>query len=41
MDTDRRAQEQFDTHLVWCLEPFRCAWYCSIEFSVTLQMLHV
>lgn len=34
-------QEHGDTHLVWCLEPFRCAWYCSIEFSVTLQMLHV
>jgi len=28
------------THLFWCLEPWRCAWYCSMEFRTTLQTLH-
>lgn len=30
-----------DTHLFWCLEPCRCAWYCATELSVTLQTSHV
>lgn len=25
--------------LFWCLEPWRCAWYCSIELRTTLQTL--
>ncbi len=32
--------QNIHTHLVWCLEPWRCAWYCSMEFSTTLQTLH-
>ena len=27
------------THLFWCLEPWRCAWYCSMELRTTLQTL--
>lgn len=32
---------QLDTHLFWCLEPCRCAWYCATELSVTLHTSQV